>query len=150
MSARAKDDCMSIGAVEAHFVEDDGDVFLLKIVELSFGKMIDPKGVSNGGDEDRIPVDECTGCRDSTACKSTREALCFSRLAFELIILFLAYSLDGAEAFVGSISQDFIDAFGRIISLVFDIDVPRLVISCDNWSSGAGENCADYLEEAFE
>ena len=62
MGARTKDDGMSIGVVEAHFVEDDGDVLLLKIVELSFGKMADPKGVSNGGYEDQIPVDECTGC----------------------------------------------------------------------------------------
>ena len=52
MSARAKDDYMSIGAVEAHFVEDNGDVFLLKIVELSVVEVADSKEVSNGGDED--------------------------------------------------------------------------------------------------
>ena len=106
MGLRTEDNGMSIGAVKAHFVEDNGDVFLLKIVKLSFGKMADHKGVSNSGYEDRIPVDECTGCRDSTACKSAckSEALCFCQLAFELIVLFLAYSLDGAKAFVGSIS----------------------------------------------
>ena len=61
MGARAKDDGMSIGALKANFVEDDWDILLLEIVELSFGKMADPKGVSNGGYEDRVPVDECTG-----------------------------------------------------------------------------------------
>ena len=72
MGTKTKDDGMSIGALEAHFIEDDWDVLLLKIVELSFGKIADPKGASNGGYEDRIPVDECTGCGDSTACKSSR------------------------------------------------------------------------------
>ena len=61
MGARAKDDGMSIGALEAHFVEDNWDILLLEIVELSFGKMANPKGVSNGGYEDQIPVDECPG-----------------------------------------------------------------------------------------
>ena len=62
MGARAKDDGMGIGALEAHFVENDWDVFLLEIVELGFGKMADPKGVSNSGYKDRVPVDLCTGC----------------------------------------------------------------------------------------
>ena len=52
MGARAKDNGMGIGAVEAYFVEDNGDVFLLKIVELSVVEMADSKGISNSGDKD--------------------------------------------------------------------------------------------------
>ena len=44
MGARAKDDGMGIGAAEAHFVEDNWDVLLLKIVELGFGEMANPRG----------------------------------------------------------------------------------------------------------
>ena len=52
MGLRTKDNCMSIGAVKAHFVEDYRDVFLLKIVELSVVEMADSKGISNSGDKD--------------------------------------------------------------------------------------------------
>ena len=51
MGARAKDYGMGISALEAHFVENNGDIFLLKIVELSVVEMADSRGVSNGGDE---------------------------------------------------------------------------------------------------
>ena len=53
---------MSISALKAHFVEDYRDVFLLKIVELSVVEMADSKGVSNGGDEHRVPVNKGTCC----------------------------------------------------------------------------------------
>ena len=52
MGLRTEDNGMSIGAVKAHFVEDNGDVFLLKIVELSVVEVADSKGVSNSGNED--------------------------------------------------------------------------------------------------
>ena len=62
MGARAEDDGMGIGAMEALFVEDNWDILLLEIVELGFSEVADPKGVSNGGYEYRVPVDQCTGC----------------------------------------------------------------------------------------
>ena len=52
MGGRAEDYDMRIGELEAYFVEDDWDILLLEIVELTFGKMADPKGVSNGGYKD--------------------------------------------------------------------------------------------------
>ena len=57
MGARAKDYGMGISALEAHFVENNGDVFLLEIVELGFGEVANPKWVRNGSYEYRVPMD---------------------------------------------------------------------------------------------
>ena len=107
--------------------------------------MADAKRVGDSCVKDGVPMNESTGCGYAAACKGTRESFCFDQLAFELVVLFLAYALYGAEAFVRCISRDCINAFSCIISFVFDVDIPRLVIGCENRSSGAGENCTDYL-----
>ena len=57
MRAWAKYYGMGIGALEAHFVEDDGDVFLLEIMELGCLEVTYPKWVRNSSYEYRVPVD---------------------------------------------------------------------------------------------
>ena len=57
IGARAKDYGMGICALEAHFVENKGDVFLLEIVKLGFGEVADSKWVRNGSDEYRVLMD---------------------------------------------------------------------------------------------
>ena len=95
-------------------------------------------------------MNESTGCGYAAACKGTRESFCFCQLAFKLVVLFLANSLYGAQAFIRCIGRDCVDTFSCIINFVFNVDMPRFVISRENRGSGAGEDCTDYLEEAFK
>ena len=67
-----------------------------------------------------------------------------------MVSLFLANSLYGAQAFVGCIGRDCVDLFSSIISFVYNVNVPGFVIGGKDWGSGAGEDCLDYLEVAFE
>ena len=57
MRAWAKYNGMGRSALEAHFVKDDWDVFLLEIVELCFCEVTYPKWIRDGGYEYRVQMD---------------------------------------------------------------------------------------------